>query len=278
MQPVALALVGLGAGAFGVMVGAGGGIIMAPVLLLAFDIDPAEVAGTSLGLVALNSFAGAVAYYHMRLVDRRSGLLFAAAAIPGSAAAPFVVEQVAPELFRAIFGALLLALAAHMIARMFGSDRGGGERKAGPRRSRVGWRRSVRQVARADRVYEYEFNEGLAIAFNGLLGFVSTFLGTGGGFIRTPVLVAGFGFPVRVAVATSVFALAFYATAGAGVHAALGHVDWYPTFAWAGAGFLVGSQVGARLGSRLPAVWLLRLLAALLIVMGASLLAQAAGL
>ena len=277
MQPLALALVGLGAGAFGVMVGAGGGIIMAPVLLLFFEVDPAEVAGTSLGLVALNSFSGAAAYSHMRLVDRRSGLLFAAAAIPGSVGAPFAVAAVAPGLFRAILGALLLALAVHMLTRMIAGEPRS-EPGTGPRRGRIGWRRSVRHVARADRVYEYEFNEGLAIGFNGLLGFVSTFLGTGGGFIRTPVLVAGFGFPVRVAVATSVFALAFYATAGAAVHAALGHVDWYPTFVWAGAGFLVGSQVGARLGSRLPAVWLIRLLAGLLIVMGGSLLAQAAGL
>ena len=277
MQPLALALVGLGAGAFGVMVGAGGGIIMAPVLLLFFEVDPAQVAGTSLGLVALNSFSGAAAYSHMRLVDRRSGLLFAAAAVPGSVGAPFAVAAVAPEVFRAILGALLLALAVHMLVRMVAGE-ARPEPGTGPGRSRIGWRRSVRHVARADRVYEYEFNEGLAIGFNALLGFVSTFLGTGGGFIRTPVLVAGFGFPVRVAVATSVFALAFYATAGATVHAALGHVDWYPTFVWAGAGFLVGSQVGARLGSRLPAVWLIRLLAGLLIVMGASLLAQAAGL
>ena len=276
MQPLALALVGLGAGAFGVMVGAGGGIIMAPVLLLFFDIDPAEVAGTSLGLVALNSFAGAAAYSHMRLVDRRSGLLFAAAAIPGSVGAPFAVAAVAPEQFRAILGALLLALAVHMLVRRTGTERRV-ERRAAPRRGRIGWRRKVRHVGPADRVYEYDFNEGLAMAFNALLGFVSAFLGTGGGFIRTPVLVAGFGFPVRIAVATSVFSLAIYATAGAAVHAGLGHVDWYPTFVWAGAGFLVGSQVGARLGSRVPVVWIMRLLAAVLIVMGASLLAQAAG-
>ena len=223
MQALALALVGLGAGAFGVIVGAGGGVIMAPVLLLFFDIDPAEVAGTSLGLVALNSFAGAVAYSHMRLVDRRSGLLFAAAAIPGSVGAPFAVAAVAPEQFRAILGALLVALAVHMLVRRTGAERRV-ERRAAPKRSRIGWRRKVRHVGPADRVYEYDFNEGLAVGFNALLGFVSTFLGTGGGFIRTPVLVAGFGFPVRIAIATSVFSLAIYATAGAVVHAGLGHV------------------------------------------------------
>ena len=105
----------------------------------------------------------------------------------------------------------------------------------------------------------------------------AAFLGTGGGFLRTPVLVAVFGFPVRVAVATSVFALSIYATVGATVHAGLGHLDWYPTFVWAGVGFLVGSQIGTRLVGKVPTVWLIRLLVAVLLAMGGLLLAQAAG-
>ena len=272
MEPLALALLGLGAGVFGVMVGAGGGIIMAPVLLLFSDLEPTVVAGTSLALVSVNSFSGTLAYRPMRLADRRSGLLFAAAAIPGSVAAPFVVRELAPDLFRAIFGLLLLGLAVHMLWRRTGGD--DRPAKAGRRIRRS---HTKRRVESDSGVYEYEFNEGLATGFNAILGFISAFLGTGGGFLRTPVLVAAFGFPVRVAVATSVFALSIYATVGATVHAGLGHLDWYPTFVWAGVGFLMGSQIGARLAGNVPTVWLIRLLAAVLLAMGGALLAQAAG-
>ncbi len=274
MEPLALALVGLGAGAFGVMVGAGGGIIMVPVLLLFFDLEPAVVAGTSLALVAVNSFSGAAAYLRMRLVDRRSGLLFAAAAIPGSLIAPFAVAALAPDLFRVIFGALLLALSVHMLVRRTGAE----DQQHQDRAVRISrWKKTPRRVESGSEVYEYEFDEGLAIGFNAVLGFISAFLGTGGGFLRTPILVAGFEFPVRVAVATSVFALSIYATVGAVVHAGLGHLDWYPTFIWAGVGFLVGSQVGAQLGTRVPVLWIMRLLAVVLLAMGARLVAQAAG-
>lgn len=135
---------------------------------------------------------------------------------------------------------------------------------------------SRRVTTTAGEVYTYDFNEGLATGFNVLLGFVSAFFGTGGGFMRTPVLVAAFNFPVRVAVATSVFALSIYATIGAGVHAYLGHVDWYPTFLWAGLGLLAGSQIGARLGATVETRWLMRVLVGLLLVMGIRLLIEGA--
>jgi uncharacterized membrane protein YfcA len=83
-----------------------------------------------------------------------------------------------------------------------------------------------------------------------------------------PVLVHSFGFPVKVAVATSVFALSFYTTAGAITHASLGNVEWYPTFLWASIGLVAGGQIGARLAGILKGVWILRLLVALLLVMG----------
>ena len=276
MEWLWLTLLGLGAGAFGVAVGVGGGIIMVPVLLLFSDIDTGTVAGTSLALVSVNSFSGTAAYYRLRLVDRRSGLLFAAAAIPGSVVAPFAVDAVDPSLFRTLFGVLLVGLAAHMIV-----DRV--RRRVAdevPSRSRLQVRkmRATRCIDTGDgQLFRYEFNEGLATGFNAILGFVSAFLGTGGGFLRTPVLVTAFGFPVRIAVATSIFALSIYASAGSAIHAVLGHLDWYPTFLWAGVGFLVGSQVGARLSSRLPTEWILRLLIVLLLTMGVRLLMQAAG-
>ncbi len=92
--------------------------------------------------------------------------------------------------------------------------------------------------------------------------------------MRTPILVAAFGFPVHVAAATSIFALAFYTTAGAATHAALGHVEWWPTFVWAGIGLVAGGQVGARLAGRFNGVWILRLLLVVVLALGIRLLIE----
>ena len=265
-----LVLLGLGTGAFGVTVGTGGGLILVPLFLLFFDMEPALVAGTSLCLVAVNSFSGSAAYHRLGLVDRRSGLLFAVAAIPGSVLAPFAVEAVTGSAFRVLFGLLLVGLAVQMLLRPpIGAA---AQAKSSPLVSSMV--RSRRITASSGQVFQYEFDEALAAGFNVLLGFISAFFGTGGGFLRTPVLVAAFSFPVRVAVATSVFALSIYATAGGAVHAYLEHVDWYPTFVWTGIGLLAGSQIGARVAATIQTQWIMRLLIVLLLAMGVRLLVQ----
>ena len=265
-----LTLLGFGTGTYGVLVGAGGGFILGPVLLIATDMEPSTVAGTVLAMVAVNSLSGAVTYRRMGLLDRRSGLLFAAAAIPGSILAPFILTSVAGGTFRILFGLLLIALAIQMVVRP-------GVPKNAPRRTKSVAGAMVRSrhiTTGTGQVFQYQFSETLAMAFNFVLGFISSFFGTGGGFLRTPILVYAFGFPVRIAVATSMFALSFYTTAGALTHVSLGHVEWYPTFVWGGIGLVVGGQIGARLIGVVRGLWILRLLLAVVLGMGIMLLIE----
>ena len=268
-------LVGFGTGLI-VLAGTGGGFILAPALLIFFNIEPAVAAGTTLALVAVNSLSGTLAYRRTGLIDRRSGLLFAAAAIPGSVLAPFVIAPVGESTFRILFGLLLVAFAIQMVIRLLiqpsVSQGSPAETKTGPEPGRMMTRRRI--TARRGRVFQYEFNEALATSVNIVFGFMSSFFGTGGGFLRTPILVYAFSFPVRVAVATSVFALTFYTTTGALTHASLGHVDWYPTFLWAGIGLAAGAQIGARLAGLVRGRWILRLLLVLILAMGVRLLIE----
>ena len=188
--------------------------------------------------------------------------------------APFVIAPVGESTFRILFGLLLTAFAIQMVIRLVIRPRvsQGSPRKTGPEVGKMVTRRRI--TARHGRVFQYEFNEALATAVNAILGFISSFFGTGGGFLRTPILVYAFSFPVRVAVATSVFTLTFYTTTGALTHASLGHVDWYPTFLWAGIGLVAGAQIGARLAGVVRGRWILRLLLVLILAMGVRLLIE----
>ena len=51
LEAIPYLLLGVVTGAYGILVGAGGGVILAPALLLFFNIEPAIAAGTSLVLV-----------------------------------------------------------------------------------------------------------------------------------------------------------------------------------------------------------------------------------
>ena len=265
-----LLLLGFGTGVYGTLVGAGGGFILAPVLLIFFDLEPKVIAGTALSLVAISSLSGAQAYRRMGLIDYRSGLLFAAAAMPGSVLGPFVVTQVAGDTFRILFGILLVGITVQLALKPAEYQ----ERPRNPD-SNPGFAVRGRRIATvAGEVFEYRFNEALATSINIVLGFMSSFFGTGGGFIRTPLLISIFGFPVRIAVATSVFALSVYTLAGAATHAYLGHFDLYPTFVWAGIGLVAGSQVGAIISLKVKNRWIVRLLVIVLFSLGISMLVQ----
>ena len=280
LQWVILALVGFVTGVFGVLVGAGGGFILVPILRIFFDKDPAIVAGTVLALVAANSISGAFAYRYMRVVDKRSAYLFAAAAIPGSVIAPFVLKKALeglPGVFDAMFGLLLVILAVRIATQQFDSGRQSRIARARSRRRsfinpQTLHRRRI--TAESGETYRYRLNERWAVLINFVLGFISSFFGVGGGFLRTPILVYAFGFPVQVAVATSIFALSFYTTAGAATHAFIGNIEWFPTFVFAGIGLVTGGQIGARLSSKVQGPWIMRLLMLVILAMGVQLMIQ----
>src|SRR5699024_2942122 len=72
------------AGGYGTIVGAGGGFILVPALLLLFNLSPAVAAGTGLVIVLINSLTGVVGYSRQKRIDYRTGLKIAIGAIPGS--------------------------------------------------------------------------------------------------------------------------------------------------------------------------------------------------
>ena len=271
LQWTLTALVGVVSGAYGVLVGAGGGFIVSPVLLTLSDTEPETIAGTVLTAIAVNSILVAWTYRGMKMVDYRSGLLFAAAAVPGAVIGAFVVGEVASEIFRTLFGVLLVLLAIQLAVR----PRVPEDVQTGELRHLISLtvrRRNIRTESGEE--YSYEFNEALATSFNVILGFISSFFGIGGGFLRTPILVIAFGFPVRIAAATSVFALAIYGTAGALTHAALGHIELFPTLVFVTAGIVVGGQIGARVSGRIRGAWALRMLMVVVLALGIRLIWQ----
>src|SRR5690554_1365927 len=80
-----LSLLGLVVGAIGTLIGAGGGFILVPVLILLYPgMKPEEITAISLAVVAVNAIFGTTSYLRLRRVDIKAGILFALAPIQGS--------------------------------------------------------------------------------------------------------------------------------------------------------------------------------------------------
>jgi uncharacterized protein len=260
-----LSLIGVGVGAYGTLIGAGGGFLLVPILLLLYPQEtPAQLTSVSLATVFANAASGSVAYLRARRVDLRTAIPFAIATIPGAVLGAVVIHGVARGTFELLFGVALGVLAIYLLWRPV---RGEGSAQLAPETAH-----RVLVDAQGHR-YEYGFNLPLGIAASAVIGFVSSFLGIGGGIIHVPVMTQLLGFPVHVATGTSHAVLAVMAGTGTAVHAISGVFG--PVVRRTvvlSAGVVVGAQIGARLSDRTGGPRIVRLLGVGLLAVAARLL------
>ncbi len=260
-----LCLLGVGVGAFGTLVGAGGGFVLTPVLLLLYPHDSARtLTAISLAAVFFNAASGTVAYARQRRTDFRSGIVFAAATLPGAVGGALVVGIVSRTLFDGLMGGVLGVLALWLLA---------GDRWR-PAPARRGTSRRL-LVDREGLLHEYDVPVLRGALYSLVVGFVSSFLGIGGGVIHVPLLVRALGFPTHIATATSHFVLAWMAGVGTITHIVTGsfaHGHGVHRAVALSVGVVVGAQLGARLSRRLHGHVIERLLAVALLALAARLL------
>lgn len=256
-EPFALIALGVFTGAYGVIIGAGGGFVLGPLLILVWRLDPALAVGTSLTVVFVTAISGGLGYWRARTVDYRSGVLFAIAALPGSVLGALAVTKASGAFIQVSFGILLAGISAYMALRP--GARAQTRQAVAASHQHHGHVTRTLVTAHGER-HEYTFHERWAVGFNVIFGVLSSFFGIGGGLIRVPVLVYGFGFPIAVASATSIFSMALYTGVGVVSHAALGNID-YLVLLFAGVGVVVGAQLGVRVAPRLRRGVVVRMLA-----------------
>lgn len=114
---ILLVAIGVGVGAFGTLIGAGGGFILTPILLLLYPHDsPETLTAISLAAVFFNAASGSSAYARQRRIDYRSGAVFALATLPGAIGGALVVGAVSRRVFDTIMGLVLALLAVWLLA------------------------------------------------------------------------------------------------------------------------------------------------------------------
>ena len=265
-----LALLGFVVGAYGTVIGAGGGFIIVPVLLILYpDYEPEQLTAISLAVVFANATSGSIAYARQRRIDYVTGALFAAASAPGVVAGALVVHVVPQRLFSGLFGVMLLLLAVVAI-------RGSSAAIRAPIRGRGVLLRRVSDPEGRTFVYGYKLWQGLVISAG--VGFISSLFGIGGGIIHVPAMIVILHIPVAYAVATSHFVLAFMSGGATIVHlldGSLGGEQLVKAAALA-VGAVPGAQVGALLAHRVRGRTVLVLLAGAIIVLGVRVLLKAA--
>lgn len=272
VQVLLWAIVGVGVGTYGTLVGAGGGFVIVPIFLLFISgIKPSEAAGTSLAVVFFNALSGTSSYIRQGRVDFWTGTRFALATVPGAIVGAYLSNLFSNRPFYIVFGCFLIAIAIFLNVRpdprkAATDPLAPGEARTLPR----GW--VARTITdRSGETFSYAFNMwgGLALSF--VVGFLSSILGIGGGIIHVPALIFLFGFPAHISTATSHYILVISAFVGSISHLVQGDIRWIPMIGLS-IGVIPGAQVGAQLSRRLHGKWIIRGLALALAVVGLRLL------
>lgn len=261
--------IGLLLGMLGTVLGAGGGFLLVPVLLLLYPEErPETITAISLAVVFVNALSGSLAYARMRRVDYKSGLLLAAATIPGAILGALATSFVPRRLFDFIFGVLLVALAAFLFASKLKTARSP--------QTRGDYRAQRAMIDRDGTTHTYSYDLRVGTGLSVLVGFFSSLLGIGGGIIHVPALVYLLNFPPHIATATSHFILTFMALAGTSVHVAQGaFIHGTRRAIVLAVGATVGAQLGARLSDRVKGPWIIGGLAVGLAFVGMRILVEA---
>lgn len=113
-----LLLIGLVVGLLTGILGAGGGFLIVPALVLLAGMDVKRAVGTSLFIITANSFIGFLGDREIRLEDHYHLLLpFLALAILGILIGSRAAKRIHPEKLRPAFGWFLAAMGAFIIVR-----------------------------------------------------------------------------------------------------------------------------------------------------------------
>jgi uncharacterized membrane protein YfcA len=276
LQYLVLIAMGFGIGTYGTLIGAGGGFLLMPLLLFIYPREHQQtLSAISLAVVFINSISGAGAYARLKRIDYKSGLMFAAATIPGAIFGVITNASVPRRGFEAIFSIFLISLAIFLFLRPKSDAKPAGK---APIHSSGGSMARVFQTMDGI-IFEYSYYPWLGLLIFFFLGFVASFLGIGGGSLVVPVLAYVLNFPVLIATATSQFILSITTFTATMVHI------WHGSFhhgahraAALGIGVLIGAQLGAYLSNKIKGAWILRSLALALALAGIRMLLSALGI
>jgi uncharacterized protein len=238
------ALVWLGsalAGFLGALTGLGGGVVVVPLLTLAFGADLHYAMGASLVSVIATSSGAAAAYVKEGYSNIRVGMFLEIATTFGALFGAFLVARVSTRAIGVVFGVVLL-FSAYLSSRPRKPAPAAGP-AAKPAKSKLRLNSSF-PTPEGQRAYEVRrVPLGFSLMF--VAGTLSGLLGIGSGAFKVLAMDRAMRIPFKVSTTTSNFMIGVTAAASAGIYLSRGYID--PGLAMpVMLGVLPGSLLGTR--------------------------------
>ncbi len=231
-----------GAGLLGSLTGLGGGVVLVPMLTLAFGVDLRYAIGSSLVSVIATSSGAASSYVREGYSNIRVGMFLEIATSIGALLGAFLATRIPTPAIAVIFGLALLYSAWDS----FRSRAGEVDETPAPN--------LIATALRLDSSYPTEQGpktyhvQAVPLGFGMMIGAgtLSGLLGIGSGAMKVLAMDRAMRLPFKVSTTTSNFMIGVTAAASAGIYFRKGYIDpglSMPVML----GVLAGSMLGARI-------------------------------
>jgi len=256
-EALMLTLFGGVVGLIGTLIGAGGGFIHVPILMIFFGFTPQLAIGTSITAVFMNALSGTFSYITHKRIDYDIGLKFATAAVPGVLIGAVISQEFTFTSFSIIFSIILILLSFHLFS----------EKDISIIRTKVPEPPEQRFLVDANgEIHKYAPDMAIGLTGSFFTGIFSGLFGIGGGIIHVPLMYSVLGMPVHIATATSHFILAITSLFAVIIFTGMHEVDLdYAVFI--GIGAILGAYFGAKLALRTKPVLIKRAIAVCLFIL-----------
>jgi uncharacterized membrane protein YfcA len=228
------------AGFLGAMTGLGGGVVIVPLLALAFKIDIHYAIGASLISVIATSSGSAAAYVKEGFSNIRIGMFLEIATTLGAMLGAYLATSAPTKIIAIIFGVVLI------VSATVSSRKRPPETKALPSdplavRLRLDGMYPIDGEMQAYSARRIPLGFGLMFG----AGTLSGLLGIGSGAVKVLAMDEAMTIPFKVSTTTSNFMIGVTAAASAGVYLSRGYIN--PVIAMpVTLGVLAGSLLGAK--------------------------------
>lgn len=249
-------------------VGGGGGVLVVPILVYLLGQTAQNATTGSVVIVGVTAAAGVLTRLRGG-IDWRTGLAFGGLGIPSAYVGTHLNRHVAqPVLLLAFAAVTLLAAVALLIdARGDGRQRDRCAPDTTPAHAATG--KGTVLIAASDAPARDRVRTVLKVIGCGVaVGFLTGFLGVGGGFLVVPALVIVLGLPMARAVGTSLLILTLNSVSSFVSRIGGATLDWRILIPFTTAA-VVGTIAAKPLAARLSGATLTRVFASLLLAVGA---------
>ena len=253
-------LIGLSLGALG----GGGSILTVPALVFVLGLTAQQATAGSLVIVGITAAIASVG--HARVGNTRwgRGMTLALVGVPASILGSKLNHDVNPDVLLLAFAGLMVVAAVGMLLRAQP-----GPSPATPDQSEAGSGSTVLRTCEQRTIARPAIATAVRILAVGLgIGFLTGFLGVGGGFLIVPMLVVLLRYDMPVAVGTSLLVIALNSAVALIVRLGHGGLVWHVVVPLTLAA-VAGSLGGKRLADRIDPASLTRAFAVLLLAVAA---------